>query len=104
MGNDRLEPWNSTAFRWLIEPLTDELPRKMMLDLLDETRTAVKQGIPIVPIPRTSLKSQPVTRFKESSATFRRSISQISSALVLDGHGFSRASWMTADRNRPSGL
>ena len=32
-----------TAFRWLIEPLTDELPRKMMLDLLDETRTAVKQ-------------------------------------------------------------
>ena len=32
-----------TAFRWLIKPLTDELPRKMMLDLLDETRTAVKQ-------------------------------------------------------------
>lgn len=32
-----------TAFRWLIKPLTDELPRKMMLDLLDETLTAVKQ-------------------------------------------------------------
>jgi len=29
------------AFRWLIKPLTDELPRKMMVDLLDETRTAV---------------------------------------------------------------
>ena len=27
--------------RWLIKPLTDELPRKMMSDILDETRAAV---------------------------------------------------------------
>jgi len=37
------------AFRWLIKPLTDELPRKMMLDLLDETRTAVMQEVQSFP-------------------------------------------------------
>lgn len=36
-------------FRWLIKPLTDELPRKMMLDLLDETRTAVMQESRLFP-------------------------------------------------------
>lgn len=29
------------GFRWLIKPLVDELPRKMMLDTLNDTRTAV---------------------------------------------------------------
>jgi hypothetical protein len=32
--------------RWLIKPLTDELPRKMMADILDETRTAVQRSGP----------------------------------------------------------
>ena len=32
--------------RWLIKPLTDDLPRKMMADLLDETRAAVQRSIP----------------------------------------------------------
>jgi hypothetical protein len=31
------------CFRWLIKPLVDELPRKLMLDTLNETRTAVLQ-------------------------------------------------------------
>ncbi len=30
-------------FRWLIKPLVDELPRKLMLDTLNDTRTAVLQ-------------------------------------------------------------
>ncbi len=28
-------------FRWLIKPLTDELPRKMMVEMLDDTRAAL---------------------------------------------------------------
>ncbi len=32
--------------RWLIKPLTDELPRKMMTDILSETRAAVQQSVP----------------------------------------------------------
>ena len=28
--------------RWLIKPLTDELPRKMMVDMLNDTRTAIQ--------------------------------------------------------------
>ena len=28
-------------FRWLIKPLTDELPRKMMVDMLNDTRAAL---------------------------------------------------------------
>lgn len=31
--------------RWLIKPLTDDLPRKMLTDLLDETRAAVQQSV-----------------------------------------------------------
>jgi hypothetical protein len=31
--------------RWLIKPLTDDLPRKMMNDILDETRTAARQEL-----------------------------------------------------------
>ena len=31
--------------RWLIKPLTDELPRKMMTDILDETRAAVQRPV-----------------------------------------------------------
>jgi len=31
--------------RWLIKPLTDDLPRKMMTDLLDETRAAVQGSV-----------------------------------------------------------
>jgi hypothetical protein len=31
--------------RWLIKPLTDDLPRKMMNELLAETRTAVQQSV-----------------------------------------------------------
>jgi hypothetical protein len=30
-------------FRWLIKPLTDELPRKMMTDMLDDMRSAARQ-------------------------------------------------------------
>ena len=32
--------------RWLIKPLTDDLPRKMMTDILDETRDAVQRSVP----------------------------------------------------------
>jgi hypothetical protein len=32
--------------RWLIKPLTDDLPRKMMAEILDETRTAVQRTDP----------------------------------------------------------
>jgi hypothetical protein len=31
--------------RWLIKPLTDDLPRKMMADILDETRAAVQRSV-----------------------------------------------------------
>lgn len=31
-------------FRWLIKPLTDELPRKMMVYMLNDTRAAVEDG------------------------------------------------------------
>jgi hypothetical protein len=31
--------------RWLIMPLTDDLPRKMMTDILDETRTAAERTV-----------------------------------------------------------
>ena len=31
--------------RWLIKPLTDDLPRKMMTDLLNETRAAVQGSV-----------------------------------------------------------
>jgi len=47
------------AFRWLIKPLTDELPRKMMVDLLDETRAAVLQEDRLFPSQgRTSTASR----------------------------------------------
>jgi hypothetical protein len=32
--------------RWLIKPLTDDLPRKMMTDILDQTRAAVQRSVP----------------------------------------------------------
>jgi hypothetical protein len=32
--------------RWLIKPLTDNLPRKMMTDILDETRAEVQRSVP----------------------------------------------------------
>jgi hypothetical protein len=31
-------------FRWLIKPLTDELPRKMMVEMLNDTRAALTNG------------------------------------------------------------
>ena len=31
-------------FRWLIKPITDELPRKMMIDMLNDTRAALANG------------------------------------------------------------
>jgi hypothetical protein len=36
-------PWE---VRWLIKPLTDDLPRKMMTDILEETRAAAQQSAP----------------------------------------------------------
>ena len=32
--------------RWLIKPLTDDMPRKMMTDIIDETRAAVQRSVP----------------------------------------------------------
>jgi hypothetical protein len=32
--------------RWLIKPLTDDLPRRMMTDILNETRATVQPPIP----------------------------------------------------------
>jgi len=37
------------GFRWLIKPLVDELPRRLMLDVLNDTRTAVLQGAQLSP-------------------------------------------------------
>lgn len=31
-------------FRWLVKPLTDELPRRMMIDMLNDTRAALANG------------------------------------------------------------
>jgi hypothetical protein len=39
-------PWE---VRWLIKPLTDDLPRKMMADILDETRSAAQQEAELSP-------------------------------------------------------
>jgi len=38
------------AFRWLIKPLTDNLPRKIMLETLEDTRAAVSGKAAPVPI------------------------------------------------------
>lgn len=35
--------------RWLIKPLTDDLPRKMMTDMLDDMRSAVRQEAKLTP-------------------------------------------------------
>jgi hypothetical protein len=34
-------PW---VFRWLIEPVTERLPRKIMTQTLNDTRAAVKKA------------------------------------------------------------
>jgi hypothetical protein len=36
--------------RWLIKPLTDDLPRKMMTDMLNATRAAVQQQAKVNPV------------------------------------------------------
>jgi hypothetical protein len=36
--------------RWLIKPLTDDLPRKMMTDMLNATRAAVQQQAKVDPV------------------------------------------------------
>jgi hypothetical protein len=41
-----LSPGIPVEVRWLIKPLTDELPRKMMTDIPDETRAAVQRSVP----------------------------------------------------------
>jgi len=41
--------------RWLIKPLTDDLPRKMMTDMLDETRAAVQQQAKVDPVNKLAL-------------------------------------------------
>jgi hypothetical protein len=38
---DRFEPCRPQGFRRPIKPLVDELPRKLMLENLNDTRTAV---------------------------------------------------------------
>jgi hypothetical protein len=49
------------GFRWLIKPLADELPRKLMLDTLNDTRTAVLQGAQLAASQRAALNRAPVT-------------------------------------------
>jgi hypothetical protein len=41
--------------RWLIKPLTDNLPRKLMLDMLNDTRTAVQQEGTVDPVKNLGL-------------------------------------------------
>jgi hypothetical protein len=31
--------------RWLIKPLTDDLPRKMLTEILDQTRAAIQHSV-----------------------------------------------------------
>lgn len=38
-------------FRWLIKPVTDELPRRIMLETLNDTRTAVQREVQNCPSP-----------------------------------------------------
>jgi hypothetical protein len=49
------------GLRWLIKPLADELPRRLMLDTLNDTRTAVLQGAQLAPSQRAALTKEPVT-------------------------------------------
>ena len=49
------------GFRWLIKPIVDELPRKLMLDTLNDTRTAVMQGAQLSRPQRAALNTEPVT-------------------------------------------
>lgn len=49
-------PWE---VRWLIKPLTDDLPRRLMADILDETRTAVRQELELSPGANTRLMRDP---------------------------------------------
>jgi hypothetical protein len=49
------------GLRWLIKPLADELPRKLMLDTLNDTRTAVLQGAQLAASQRAALNRAPVT-------------------------------------------
>lgn len=37
------------GLRWLIKPLADELPRRLMLDVLNDTRTAVLRDVQLSP-------------------------------------------------------
>jgi hypothetical protein len=42
--------------RWLIKPVTDDLPRKMMTNMLDDTRSAVWQKAELPPPQGLGLK------------------------------------------------
>jgi hypothetical protein len=43
--------------RWLIKPLTDNLPRKLMLDMLNDTRAAAQQEAMMGPVNKLDLRS-----------------------------------------------
>lgn len=47
-------------FRWLVKPLTDELPRKMLLDMLTETKIAIQQEP--VQLPKVGVGASAPTR------------------------------------------
>jgi hypothetical protein len=42
MGLSRGIPW---VFRWLVQPLAEHLPRKILQSILDDTRDAVSEKI-----------------------------------------------------------
>lgn len=48
------------GFRWLIKPLADDLPRKLMLDVLTDTRTAIQQEAQLASSQRAALTREPV--------------------------------------------
>lgn len=50
------------GFRWLVKPLADELPRNLMLETLNDTRTAILQGAQLSRSQRAALNTEPVTR------------------------------------------
>jgi hypothetical protein len=49
------------GFRWLIKPLADELSRKLMLDTLNDTLTAVLQSVELSGSQRAGLNTEPLT-------------------------------------------
>lgn len=50
------------GLRWLVKPLADELPRRLMLNVLNDTRTAILQEAQLSASQTATLNERPMTR------------------------------------------